>query len=121
MWSFSLSLSPLARYLPTKRHNARSRTPTHVSYIHTQKHERSVNEEQSLHQEVDPRYRGSHIPSRAFRILQNFTADADGKPYTSLTNKQATSFETLIEYSCNHRHACRPYSKCKINTEKCLH
>lgn len=36
-----------------------------------------VNEEQSLHQESDPRYRGSHIPSRAFRILQNFTAESD--------------------------------------------
>jgi len=36
-----------------------------------------VTEEQSLHQESDPRYRGSHIPSRAFRILQNFTDSSD--------------------------------------------
>ena len=36
-----------------------------------------VNEDQSLHQDADPRYRGSHIPSRAFRMLQNFTADTD--------------------------------------------
>jgi len=61
---------------------------------YTQKHT-PVNEEQSLHQEVDPRYRGSHIPSRAFRILQNFTTTdssvaEDGKPY--VTNGQATSF-----------------------------
>ena len=32
-----------------------------------------VSEDQSLHRDADPRYRGSHIPSRAFRILQNFT------------------------------------------------
>jgi len=37
----------------------------------------SVNEDQSLHQDADPRYRGSYIPSRAFRMLQNFTADTD--------------------------------------------
>ena len=36
-----------------------------------------VSEDQSLHQESDPRYRGSHIPSRAFRILQNFTDSSD--------------------------------------------
>jgi len=36
-----------------------------------------VSEDQYLHQESDPRYRGSHIPSRAFRILQNFTDSSD--------------------------------------------
>jgi len=41
----------------------------HVGYL--------VSEDQYLHQESDPRYRGSHIPSRAFRILQNFTDSSD--------------------------------------------
>jgi len=45
-----------------------------------------VSEEQSLHQESDPRYRGSHIPSRAFRILQNFTDSSD-----DVTHHQAVS------------------------------
>ena len=30
-----------------------------------------------LHQEADPRYRGSAIPSRAFRYLQNMTDSGD--------------------------------------------
>ncbi|RZF48346.1 hypothetical protein LSTR_LSTR015889 [Laodelphax striatellus] len=32
-----------------------------------------VDEEQFLHNESDPRYRGASIPSRAFRMLQNMT------------------------------------------------
>lgn len=31
----------------------------------------------SLHSEVDPRYRGAAIPSRAFRALQTMTGETD--------------------------------------------
>lgn len=34
-----------------------------------------VDEDRFLHQEADPRYRGSAIPSKAFRILQSMTND----------------------------------------------
>lgn len=41
-----------------------------------------VDEDCFLHDEVDPRYRGAAIPSRAFRMLQSMTdaAEASGDP-----------------------------------------
>lgn len=32
-----------------------------------------VDDDTSLHNEVDPRYRGAAIPSKAFKILQSMT------------------------------------------------
>jgi hypothetical protein len=72
----------------------------HACPTYTYTRNTPVNEEQSLHQEVDPRYRGSHIPSRAFRMLQNFTASDssaadDGKPYITNT----TAFKILTGHT----------------------
>lgn len=37
-----------------------------------------VDEDIFLHTETDPRYRGSAIPSKAFRMLQNMTESGQG-------------------------------------------
>lgn len=94
---FSLSL-PCSAPMRLRPHDTATVTFPYLAhaytYTHTYIQHTSVNEEHSLHQEVDPRYRGSHIPSRAFRILQNFTATdssaaEDGKPY--VTNRQKSA------------------------------
>nr|XP_033332449.1 flocculation protein FLO11-like [Megalopta genalis] len=52
------------------------------------KFKEQVDNENTLHYEEDPRYRGSAIPSRAFRYLQTMT-DAGDVPVTSTPRQQA--------------------------------
>nr|XP_031825385.1 extensin-like isoform X1 [Nomia melanderi] len=55
------------------------------------KFKEQVDNENTLHYEEDPRYRGSAIPSRMFRYLQTMTDSGDVPVVTSATPRQQTA------------------------------
>lgn len=55
-----------------------------------------VDEDTFLHMETDPRYRGSVIPSRAFRMLQNMTDSGQGKDYFILIHLHRILYEYTL-------------------------